>query len=67
MHNKPALILISLLFWGVAMSSTQARDCPVVAKIYQTNVINEVSIWRKGTENLSGQVRIIENYALVMS
>jgi hypothetical protein len=50
MHNKPALILISLLFLGVAMSSTQARDCPVVAKIYLTNVINEVCIWRKGAE-----------------
>ena len=48
MHNKQALILISLLFVG--MSSTHALDCSDVAKIYLTDVINEVSILRKGAE-----------------
>ena len=47
MHNKLALIF--MLSIGIT-SSVQARDCSVVAKIYLTDVINEVSIWRKGTE-----------------
>jgi hypothetical protein len=50
MCSKLALILMSLLLLGIGISSVQARDCPIVAKIYLTNVINEVSIWRKGTE-----------------
>jgi hypothetical protein len=48
MHGKLALLFMLLL--SVSMSSTQARDCQEVAKIYLTDIINEVSIWKKGTE-----------------
>jgi hypothetical protein len=48
MHSKQVLIL--MLFLGIGTSSVQAQDCPVVAKIYLTDIINEVSIQRKGTE-----------------
>ncbi len=42
--------MILMLSLGISTSSVQAQDCPVVAKIYLTDLINEVSIWRKGTE-----------------
>jgi hypothetical protein len=44
------MALLLMLFLGVGTSSVQARDCSVVAKIYLTDIINEVSIRRKGTE-----------------
>jgi hypothetical protein len=50
MHDKLTALFISLLLLSIGMSSAQARNCSVVAKIYLTDVINEVSIWRKGSE-----------------
>lgn len=48
MHTK--LLVILMLSLGIDTSFVQARDCPVVAKIYRTDIINEVGIWKKGAK-----------------
>ncbi len=44
-----AKLVLTLTLFSV-ISSVQALDCQIVAKIYFTDIINEVSIWRKGAE-----------------
>ncbi len=50
MTDKQTVVLASLLFSGLSASSIQALDCTVVAKLYMTEVIKEVSILRAGAK-----------------